>query len=120
MTLWFVACHAPLSMGFSRQGYWSGLPCPPPEELPDPGIKATTLMSPILAGGFFTTSATWEAQLYNGKDDLHSVIPIRAFRVALVLKNPPDNARDLRDKGLTPGLGRSLEEGMATSSSILA
>ena len=77
-------------------------------------------MSPIWAGGFFTTSATWEAQLYNGKDDLHSVIPIRAFRVALVLKNPPDNARDLRDKGLIPGLGRSLEEGMATSSSILA
>ena len=40
--------------------------------------------------------------------------------MALVLKNPPDNARDLRDKGLIPGLGRSLEEGMATSSSILA
>ena len=93
-------------MGFSTQEYGSGLPCPPPEELPDPGIKATTLMSPTLAGGFFTTSATWEAQLYNGKDDLHSVIPIRAFRLALVLKNPPDNARDLRDKGLIPGLGR--------------
>ena len=51
---------APLSMGFS---YWSGLPCPPPGDLPDPGTKHTSLMSPALAGGFFTTSATWEALL---------------------------------------------------------
>ena len=48
-------------MGFSRQEHWSGLPCPPPGELPDPGIKPVSLMSPSLAGGFFTTSATWEA-----------------------------------------------------------
>ena len=49
-------------MGFSRQGYWSGLPCPPPGDLPDPGIKTLScLMSPALAGGFFTTSANWEA-----------------------------------------------------------
>ena len=39
VTLWIVACQAPLSMGFSRQEYWSGLPCPPPGDLPDPGIK---------------------------------------------------------------------------------
>ena len=38
-TLWTVACQAPLSMGFSRQEYWSGLPCPSPEDLPDPGIE---------------------------------------------------------------------------------
>ena len=38
-TLWIIACQAPLSMGFSRQEYWSGLPCPPPRALPDPGIK---------------------------------------------------------------------------------
>ena len=38
-TLWAVACHAPLSMGFSRQKYWSGLPCPPPGDPPDPGIE---------------------------------------------------------------------------------
>ena len=38
-TLWTVACQAPLSMGFSRQEYWSGLPCPPPGDLPDPGIE---------------------------------------------------------------------------------
>ena len=50
-----------LSVGFSRQEYWSGLPCPPPRRLPDPGIEHTSLASPALAGGFFTTNATWEA-----------------------------------------------------------
>ena len=59
--LWTVARQAPLSMGFSRQEYWSGLPCPPPEDLPDPGIKPASPKSPALAGGFFTTSTTWEA-----------------------------------------------------------
>ena len=54
-----VACQAPLSMGFSWQEYWSGLPCPPPRDLPDSGIKSTSLSSPALAGEFFTTSATW-------------------------------------------------------------
>ena len=44
-----------------RQEYWSGLSCPPPGDLPDPGIKPTSLMSPALAGRFFTTSASWEA-----------------------------------------------------------
>ena len=58
---WTVAHQAPLSMGFSMQEYWSGLPCPPPGDLPDPGIKPASLMSPALAGGFFTTSAAWEA-----------------------------------------------------------
>ena len=50
-----------MSIGFPRQAYWSGFPCPPPEDLPDPGTEATSLMSPALAGVFFTTSATWEA-----------------------------------------------------------
>ena len=52
------------SMGFSRLEYWSGLLCPPPGNLPDPGIEPTSLMSPALAGRFFTTSATWEALSY--------------------------------------------------------
>ena len=52
-------CNPP---AFFRQEYWSGLPCPPPGELPDPGIKPVSLVSPALAGGFFTTTATWEAQ----------------------------------------------------------
>ena len=43
-------------MGFSRQEYWSGLPCPPPEDLPDSRIKPVSLISPALAGGFFTAS----------------------------------------------------------------
>ena len=47
-------------MGLSRQEYWSGLPCPPPGDLPDPGIEPASLVSPELAGRFFTTSATWE------------------------------------------------------------
>jgi len=50
-------------VGFSRQEYWSGLPCSPPEDLPKPGIKPTSLMSPALAGWFFTTGTTWEAPL---------------------------------------------------------
>ena len=58
--LWTVACQAPLSMGFPRQEYWSGLPCPSPGDLPEPGIEPTSLMSPALAGRFFTTSATGE------------------------------------------------------------
>ena len=60
VTLWTVACQASLSMGFSRQEYWSGLPCPPPGDLPNSGILSVSLMSLALAGRFFTTSATWE------------------------------------------------------------
>ena len=61
-TPWTVASQAPLSMGSSRQEYWSGLPCPSPGDLPDPGIKPPSLMSPALAGRFFTANTTWEAQ----------------------------------------------------------
>ena len=59
-TLWTVAHQAPLSMGFSRQEYWSGLSFPSPRDLVTPGIEPMSLVSPALAGGFFTTSATWE------------------------------------------------------------
>ena len=62
VTLWTIAHQAPLSMGFSRQEYWSGFPCPPPGDLSDPGTEPASLLSPALAGGFFTTSTTWEAQ----------------------------------------------------------
>ena len=60
-TLWTVVCQAPPSMEVSGQEYWSGLPCPPPGDLPESGIKSESLMSPALAGRFFTSSATWEA-----------------------------------------------------------
>ena len=55
-TLWTVALQTPLSMGFSRKEYWSGLPCPPPGDLPDPGMEPVSLKSPALMGGFFTAS----------------------------------------------------------------
>ena len=54
VTLWTVARQASLSIGFFRQEYWSGLPCPPPGDLPDPWIKPASLMSPALAGEIFT------------------------------------------------------------------
>ena len=53
-TLWTVAFQAPLSMGFSRQEHWSGLPRPPPGDLPDPGTEPASFTSPALAGGLFT------------------------------------------------------------------
>ena len=59
-TLWTVAHQAPLSMGFSRQESWNGLPSPPPGDLPNPGIRPTFLKSPALPVRFFTASATWE------------------------------------------------------------
>ena len=62
MTQWTVACQAPLSMGVSRQEYWSGLPFPSLEDLPNPGIEPASLASPALAGEFFTNCAIWEAQ----------------------------------------------------------
>ena len=54
MTPWIVAFQAPLCVGFSRQEYWSGLPFPPPGDLPDPGTEPTSPASPALAGGVFT------------------------------------------------------------------
>ena len=56
------SCQAPLSTGLSRQEYWSGLPCLPPGDLPDPGIEPASLKSPALAGRFFTPSTALEAQ----------------------------------------------------------
>ena len=56
MTSRTVAHQAPLSMGFSRQEYWSGLPCPPAGDLPDPGIKSESITSHASEGGFFMTS----------------------------------------------------------------
>ena len=60
--LWTIALQTLLPMWFSRQEYWSELRCPPSGALPHSGVEPTFLKSPELAGGFFTTSATWEAQ----------------------------------------------------------
>ena len=59
VTPWTVAHQPPLSMGFSGQEYWNGLPFPSPRDLPDPGVEPAFLTSPALAGEFFTTCATW-------------------------------------------------------------
>ena len=58
-----IACQALLSMGFSRHEYWNRLPCSPPRDLPHPGVKLASPMTPALTGAFFTTSATWEAPI---------------------------------------------------------
>ena len=60
-TPWTTVHQAPLSMGFSHQEYWNGMPCPPPGVLPDPGLEPASLMSCALTDEFFTTGATWEA-----------------------------------------------------------
>ena len=62
-TLWIMACQFLLSVGFSRQEHWSGLPCPPPGNLPNPGMELISLTLPALTGRFLTRSATWEAPL---------------------------------------------------------
>ena len=63
-TPWTIAHQAPLSMGFSRQEYWSGLPCPSPGDLPDPGIEPEFPTSSALAGRSLTPSTTWVSHLF--------------------------------------------------------
>ena len=78
MTIWTVARHAPLSTGFSRQGYWNGLPWAPLGDLPNPGIKPTSLTL-ALAGGFYNTSKTWK--------QIHQKKKKKKPRTAAVYKN---------------------------------
>ena len=66
VTLWTLALQPPLSRGSSRQEHLSGLPRPPPGDLSDLGMEPESLMSPALAYGFFTTTATWEALVLDG------------------------------------------------------
>ena len=82
--LWTVAHQAPLSMAFSRQEYWSGLPCPPPRDLADPRIELVSLTSPALAGRFFTTSTTWESHTVCSK------VKVKVAQSCLTLCNPMD------------------------------
>ena len=107
VTPWTVARQAPLSMGFPRQDYWSGLPCPPPGHLPDPGMEPE---SPALAGGFSTTNAIREDPT----------------EVTLGLYSLPwwlsDKESACYAKGAVQSLGLEdpLEESTATHSSSLA
>ena len=70
VTLWMIVPQAPLSMGFSRQEYWRGMPFPPPGDLLNPGINPRSLLFPAWAGEFFTTSATREAPGVTYRRDL--------------------------------------------------
>ena len=67
VTLWTVACQAPLSMGFSRQEYWSGLPCSLPGEIPDQGTKPISLVSPALVAKFFTLDVILSMSFVSGE-----------------------------------------------------
>ena len=60
VSIWTIACQAPLPMGLFQQERWSGLPCPPAGDLRYPRMEHASLTCPVLAGGFITTSATWE------------------------------------------------------------
>ena len=76
-TLWTAACQTPLSMVFSRQEYWGGLPFPTPGDLPTPGMEPTSPSSPLLAGRFFTT---WKPAIIQfHASDLHNCESILFF-----------------------------------------
>ena len=109
VTPWTVASQAPLSMGFPRQEYWSGLPFPPPGDLLDPGIKPTPLMSPALAGGFFTTSATWEAHTKRASLERTHLTPV----ISLYARTESNIVFKSTSRS-------STEKAMATQSSALA
>ena len=79
-TPWSVAHQAALSMGFSQQACWNRMPFPSPGDLPDPGIELASLLSPAFAGGFFTTSATWEVPIAS---ICHSIPEHSAFGVII-------------------------------------
>ena len=105
MTPWTVAHQAPLSMGFSRQEYWSGLSFASPGDLPSSGIEN---MSPALAGGFFTTEPTWEAANSGYHCLYKDALSFKGFPCGSAGKESTCNAGDL---GVIPGLGRFLGEG---------
>ena len=119
--------QAPLSMGFSWQVYWSGLPFPPPEDLPYPGIKSISLKSPALAGEFFTIVPTRMPINQHGQcligfphwsliEEQHKKM---GFQMEPALKNLPANPGDKRDAVQFLGQEDPPKE-MATHASILA
>ena len=103
VTPWTIACQPPLSMEFSRQEYWCRLPFPSPGDLPDPGIKLMSLVSPALAGWFFTSWAI-----------VHCVYILLALFIFMGFpggSHGKESANNARDLGLIPRLGRSPGEG---------
>ena len=77
-TPWTVSCQAPLSIGFSRQEYWSGLPFPPPGDLPYPEVEP---MSPALTGGFFTTEPPGKPTKEHLHPKLYDMLRLSAWMV---------------------------------------
>ena len=75
-TPWTVAHQAPLSTGFSRQEYFREFPFPSPKDLPDPGVKPLSLVSPAPAGRLFTTSATWDFEVTQLESQQHHFLCI--------------------------------------------
>ena len=104
VTLWTVAHQAPLSMGFSRQGYWSGLPCPPPGALPSQGRPFGDLHGKEIQKREAVCVYDWFTLLSSRNWHITEQL---SSQVARVVKNLPANAGDIRDAGSTPGLGRS-------------
>ena len=92
---------APLSIGFPRQEYWSGLLFPPPGNLPHTRIKPMSFISPALSDGFFTTSTTWDLFIHH--------LDKYGFPYSSVGK---ESTCDAGDPSSIPGLGRSTGEGI--------
>ena len=87
VTPWIVTCQAPLSVEFSKQEYWSGLPFPPPGDLPGPGIKPMSLVSPALTDRFFTTNTTFPYTVFEKKNTLLHLIKYQMHRmISMMLK----------------------------------
>ena len=117
-TLWTIAHQAPLSMGFSRQEYWSWLPFPPPGGLPNPGVKPTSLASPALAGRFFNLPGSIPGSERSPGEWIGYTLQCSwASLVAQLVKNPP-----AMQETWVQSLGWEdpLEKGKATPSSTLA
>ena len=87
MTLWTIAHQAPLSMGFSRQEYWNGLPGPPPGDLSEARTEPISPESLALSGEFFTTSATWEALLNGEHIERNSSKSVNAREITISKKH---------------------------------
>ena len=118
-SLWTVAHQAPLSMGFSRQESWSGLPCPPPGDLPNPGFESVCLMALALPSRFFTTTPSAKPMLFFILSK-YIYLWISVSWVVLVIKNPLPMQEMQETQVQSPGWEDPLKGEMATHSSILA
>ena len=81
------------AMGFSRQEYWSGLPCPPPGDLPDPGIELESLMSPALAGGFVSTSDMLQETILSSRNQCNQSSACDSFTWRMIWLKSEDTVQ---------------------------